>query len=279
MTRSSHLRKADRWLHSQLSFQTWPGQRKRRQMQVKPQKSWRQILKVFSERQHEWTGRTSRSHGTEGLPHMCQKAANPQDGISQSLEAHTTTEHLFSVRGGSAFEWLSCPGRSVSLADCAHTGKDILHLHPLWCRQWLPSPEDDGAVLWANHLVGYTAVNLYIIIKAAKSSSKRRNYQNKGCQSNFNSASWQICLLMQSLITSSQPTFSSTRLLLHSGHNKQTNKQLKMGQSIFSCLFFCSVCNSRHYLLHAIKFPALRQSYSSSPGFHEYRYVNRELPT
>lgn len=129
------------------------------------------------------------------------------------------------------------------------------------------------------HLVGYTAVNLYIIIKAAKSSSKRRNYQNKGCQSNFNSASWQICLLMQSLITSSQPTFSSTRLLLHSGHNKQTNKQLKVGQSIFSCLFFCSVCNSRHYLLHAIKFPALRQSYSSSPGFHEYRYVNRELPT
>lgn len=70
--------------------------------------------------------------------------------------------------------------------------------------------------------VGDTAVLSYIIIRAAKSSSKRRNCQNKGCQSNFNSTSWQICLLMGSLITSSQPTFSSTRLLLYSGHDGQT---------------------------------------------------------
>lgn len=82
--------------------------------------------------------------------------------------------------------------------------------------------EDDGTVPWATQPVGHAAVNSYIIIKAAKSSSKRRNCQNKGCQSNFNSSSWRICLLMQSLITSSQPTFSSTRLLLHSGHGGQT---------------------------------------------------------
>lgn len=94
MTRSSHLRKADRWLHSQLSFQTWPGQRKHRQMQVKSQKSWRQILKVFLKDSTSGREEHPRSHGTEGLPHMCQKAANPQDGISQSLKAHTTTEHL-----------------------------------------------------------------------------------------------------------------------------------------------------------------------------------------
>lgn len=87
------------------------------------------------------------------------------------------------------------------------------------------------------HLVGYTAVNLYITIKAAKSSSKRRNYQNKGCQSNFNSTSWRICLVMQSLITSSQPTFSSTRLLLHSGHNKQA--AIKEGSGN---ILFCPFC-------------------------------------
>lgn len=105
--------------------------------------------------------------------------------------------------------------------------------------------------------VGYAAVNSYIIIKAAKSSSKRRNCQNKGCQSNFNSTSWRICLLMRALITSSQPTFSSTRLLLHSGRDGQT--AINEGPvNIFFCPFFLFSVWPQALFAACHQIPALR---------------------
>lgn len=126
--------------------------------------------------------------------------------------------------------------------------------------------------------VGYAVLSSYIIVKAAKSSSKRRNCQNKGCQCNFNSASWRICLLMWSLITSSQPTFPSARLLLHSGHSGQT--AINEGPvNILFCPFLFSVWPQALFAArHQV--PALRQNYSSSPGLlsHVHQCSNCEVP-
>lgn len=133
--------------------------------------------------------------------------------VSEPVSPHNLWAQLFSVERGLR---MSCPGRRTYLwSDCAYTQR---------LSQSPPSvvPCEDGGTCGQTQPVGDTAVLSYIIIRAAKSSSKRRNCQNKGCQSNFNSTSWQICLLMGSLITSSQPTFSSARLLLYSGHDGQT---------------------------------------------------------
>lgn len=134
------------------------------------------------------------------------------------------------------------------------THPDFPHPLPVWCRTRCPWPP--RMVGWSRgqfQPVGDTAVLSYIIIRAAKSSSRRRNCQKKGCQSNFNSTSWQICLLMGSLITSSQPTFSSTRLLLYSGHDGQT--AINEGPvNILFCPFFIP-CVAPGIICHM---PALR---------------------
>lgn len=134
---------------------------------------------------------------------------------------HTASGHSCLVsRWGS--NWV-VQAEGPAFGQTVPTHEGFAHPHPVWSRIQCPWPPrmagQPRGLIWP---VGYAAVLSYIIIRAAKSSSKRRNCQNKGCQRNFNSTSWQICLLMGSLITSSQPTFSSTRLLLYSGHDGQT---------------------------------------------------------
>lgn len=177
----------------------------------------------FSETQVEvnW-GEHSRPSGAEGPTlSTCQRAAQPWDGIKACQPTHTTSGHSCSVLRWSSKCVVQAEG--LTFGQTVPTHKDVPHPHSVWCREQCPWPL---RLVGQSHeqiqLVGDTAVLSYIIIRAAKSSSRRRNCQNKGCQSNFNSTSWQICLLMGSLITSSQPTFSSTRLLLYSGHDGQT---------------------------------------------------------
>lgn len=185
-------------------------------------------------------GRTSQTQWDRRTPtqHVPQSRKSLGWHQPEPARPHNPWKHLLCVRRGWKRERLSYPRRSTSLSDRACPREDVPHLHPTWCRWWFPSPlRMTGQPRGPLHPGGYAAVNSYIIIKAAKSSSKRRNCQNKGCQRNFNSTSWRICLLMQSLITSSQPTFSSTRLLLHSGHDGQAAINEGLVNILFCPLF------------------------------------------
>lgn len=257
---SGHLHKTDRWLHSQLASHLVFVS-----VMARSKKAWpvvgetSKILKAET-----WSVEKSFSETWEELDweeHLRPRQKNPHTEHARKRQipgmvsawAHKITQPLNSslVSRQESKGWIVLA--EVPPARLACTQEDIPQLHPMWCRQQCLLPVRlTGQSHRPLQPVGYAAVNSYIIVKAAKSSSKRRNCQNKGCQSNFNSTSWRICLLMWSLITSSQSTFSSTRLLLHSGHNGQTT--INEGPvNILSCPFFCSVCGPRRYLLHAIK--------------------------